>query len=95
MEIAVGDLIPWNEAPVNMGGHFNTSSGLYTIPATGVYRLVTSWIHTKYAVASRVPSIPQSPWVTLNPKEQNSKKFELNVQNNSAWIKMEFWKHFE
>ena len=40
VSITRGGLIPWDTAPVNLGGYFDTSTGLYTAPVNGIYRSV-------------------------------------------------------
>ncbi len=38
INLSDGDVIPWDSAPINPGGHFNTSIGGYVAPENGCYQ---------------------------------------------------------
>ena len=38
VSISNGDPIIWDSAPINPGGHFNTTLGAYTAPVHGYYQ---------------------------------------------------------
>ncbi len=40
ISISNGDVIPWDTAPINPGGYFDTTSGTYTVPMNGYYQWV-------------------------------------------------------
>ena len=38
ISIGNGEVIPWDSAPINPGGHFNTVFGSYIAPMNGYYQ---------------------------------------------------------
>ncbi len=38
VSVTQGSLVPWDTTLVDLGGYFNTSSGLYTAPTNGLFR---------------------------------------------------------
>ncbi len=40
LPVSSGDVIVWDLALINPGGHFNTSTGCYTAPIDGYYQWV-------------------------------------------------------
>ena len=38
ISISDGAVIPWDTAPINPGGYFDTTTGTYTAPMNGYYQ---------------------------------------------------------
>ncbi len=47
ISISSYEVIPWDAAPINPGGYFDTTTGTYTAPMNGYYQ----WVYLREAVA--------------------------------------------